>query len=182
MPPPHKGLEKKTVIRLRYAAKYPALLLVLCAPACPAAPIVSAAAAAAAASAQELAARQAVAQGGGRWTLAWQGHDAALIAALFAADGVEMGRGGVITRGRKAVGERFTRLFGAIGPVRASRQTVDLWQMGGTVTEAGRYAYVFAPFAAGRKPSVSAGNYVTVWQKQTDGQWLIHSDVTIAGR
>ncbi len=132
--------------------------------------------------AQELTVRQAVAQGGGRWTLAWRTHDAALMAALFAADGVELGRGGTVTRGRKAVGERFARLFGTIGPVEATRQTADLWQIGGTVTEAGRYAYVFPPLQRGQKPGVSAGSYVTVWQKQANGQWLIHSDVTVAVR
>lgn len=93
-----------------------------------------------------------------------------------------MGRGGVVTRGRRAVAARFARLFGAVGPVQASRQTVDIWEQGGTATEAGRYALTFAPARPGSKATVSAGTYVTVWQKQPNGQWLIHSDVAVAGR
>jgi len=132
--------------------------------------------------AQAQAARQAVAQGEGRWVVGWQAHDAALIAALFAADGLELGRGGSVTRGRRAIAARFARLFGAIGPVQANRQTVDLWLMGGTAYEAGRYTYTFPPLRPGFKPGESAGNYVTVWQKQKNGQWLIHSDVAVAAR
>ncbi len=126
--------------------------------------------------------REAIAQGDGRWVLAWQAHDAALIASLFADDGVEMGRGGTVTQGHAAIRTRFARLFGAIGPVQASRRTVDVWEMGSTVYEFGRYSYLFPQMSPGRKLNVSAGSYVTVWRKQADGRWLIHSDVTIAAR
>ncbi len=181
--PSQEGLgENNLRIRFRNTVLYSALALVLCASASADVPAPSVLTPAAPPTAQALAARQAVAEGGGRWTLAWRTHDAALIAALFAADGAEMGRGGIVTRGRRAIGERFARLFGAIEPVQATRQTVDLWQMGSAVYESGRYSYVFAAGQRGQKPNVSAGNYVTVWQRQKNGQWLIHSDVTIAAR
>lgn len=166
--------------QLRDMLRQTALLLGLLAPTARAAPLAAVVPSGVAPAVQRQEARLAVGQGGGRWILGWQTHDAALVAALFADDGVELGRGGVITRGRRAIGERFGRLFGAIGPVQATRQTVDLWLMGSTATESGRYTYVFSQGRPGQKPNVSTGTYVTVWQKQKNGQWLIHSDVSVA--
>ncbi len=180
--PATKAPAHKTMAQWRDMLRLTALIIGLIAPAAGVAPPVASVPSGVAPAVQMQAARLAVAQGGGRWILGWQTHDAALVAALFAGDGMELGRGGVVTRGRRAIGARFGRLFGAIGPVQASRQTVDLWLMGSTVTESGRYTYVFSPGRPGQKPNVSAGTYVTVWQKQKNGQWLIHSDVSVAAR
>ncbi len=170
------------MIRLRNKIKQAALVLGLLVPAASAAGAAGVLPGGGQPPEQPQPARQAIAQGEIRWSAAWQTHDAQSIAALFAADGLEMGRGGVVTQGRPAVTRRFARLFGAIGPVQASRQTADIWLVGRTAYESGRYAYTFPALRPGQKPNVMAGNYVAVWQQQKNGTWLIHSEVSVSVR
>ncbi len=101
--PAAKASAHKTMTQWRDMLRLTALIIGLLAPAAGAAPPVAVVPTGVAPAVQRQEVRLAVAQGGGRWILGWQTHDAALVAALFADDGVELGRGGVVTRGRRAV-------------------------------------------------------------------------------
>jgi len=123
-------------------------------------------------------AKAAIALGHARWMQAWKTHDASLMAHLFLLDGAEMGRGGQVTRGRGAIEGHFAGLFAAVGPAVARLSPGDVWLVDATAYETGKYSYAFPARLPGGPPDVQAGRYVTLWQHQKDGEWLIKTNLT----
>jgi uncharacterized protein (TIGR02246 family) len=122
-------------------------------------------------------ARKAIDKGNAQWIEAWDKADASLIAALFAEDGVLLGRNGKFFKGPQQILERMKTVLGAAGKgVKATVTTVDLWLDGETAYETGTYSYKYQE--AG-KPVNDEGRYVTIWKKQSDGAWKIASDMGV---
>jgi uncharacterized protein (TIGR02246 family) len=126
----------------------------------------------------ELAAvRQAIDKGNGQWIEAWDKADPAMIAGLFAEDGILLARNGNFFKGPKQILERQKALMEEAGKgVKATVTTVDLWLDGGTAYETGRYSYTYVDKG---KPVNLEGRYVTVWKHQSDGSWKIIVDMGV---
>ena len=122
-------------------------------------------------------ARQAIDKGNAQWIDAWDKADASLIAALFAEDGVLLGRNGKLFKGPKEIFERQKKVMEAAGKgVKATVTTVDLWLDGETAYETGKYSYNYQEKG---KPVTEDGRYFTMWKRQSDGSWKIIADMGV---
>ena len=128
-------------------------------------------------SAELTAVRQAIDKGNAQWIEAWDKADASLIAALFAEDGVLLGRNGKFFKGPQQIFERQkTVMEGAGKGVKATVTTVDLWLDGDMAYETGKYSYKFQEKG---QPVTEEGRYVTIWKRQSDGSWKIVTDMGV---
>jgi uncharacterized protein (TIGR02246 family) len=122
-------------------------------------------------------ARKAIDKGNAQWVDAWDKADASLIAGLFAADGVLLGRNGKSFKGPKQILERMKTVMEAAGKgVKATVTTVDLWLIGDTAYETGKYSYTSQEKG---QPVTDEGRYVTTWRRQSDGSWKIIMDMGV---
>ena len=122
-------------------------------------------------------ARQAIEKGNAQWVEAWDKADPSLIAALFANDGVVLGRNGKLFKGPEQILARMKGLMEGAGKgVKATVTTVDLWLDGDTAYETGTYSY---SRQENGKPVQDEGRYVTIWKRQSDGAWKIASDMGV---
>lgn len=122
-------------------------------------------------------ARKAIDKGNGQWIDAWDKADASLIAGLFAADGVLLGRNGKSFKGPNQILERMKTVMNAAGKgVKATVTTVDLWLDGEIAYETGKYGYTSQEKG---QPVTDEGRYVTIWRRQSDGSWKIVADMGV---
>jgi uncharacterized protein (TIGR02246 family) len=122
-------------------------------------------------------ARKAIDKGNAQWIEAWDKADASLIAGLFAADGVLLGRNGKSFTGPNQILERMkTVMEGAGKGVKATVTTVDLWLIGDTAYETGKYSYTSQEKG---QPVTDEGRYVTIWRRQSDSSWKIIADMGV---
>jgi uncharacterized protein (TIGR02246 family) len=120
-------------------------------------------------------ARQAIDKGNAQWVEAWDKADAAMIASLFANDGVLLGRNGKFFKGPQQILERQKTVMEAAGKgVKCTVTTVDLWLDGDTAYETGKYSYKYQEKG---QPVTEEGRYVTTWKRQSDGSWKIIVDM-----
>ena len=126
----------------------------------------------------ELAAvRRAIDQGNAQWSEGWLKGDAAKVAAVFAPDGVQLGGGGKVIKGRQAIAERQkAAMQGADPGVKVTVTTTSIWLDGDTAYETGKYKYEYTEKG---KPGVDEGQYVTVWKRQPDGSWKLSMDMGV---
>jgi uncharacterized protein (TIGR02246 family) len=121
--------------------------------------------------------RSAIDKGNAQWIEAWDKADASLIAALFADDGVQLGRNGKFSKGPQQVLERMKTVLESAGKgVKATVTAVDLWLDGETAYETGTYSY---KHQENGKPVTDEGRYVTIWKRQSDGAWKIVMDMGV---
>jgi len=122
-------------------------------------------------------ARKAIDKGNAQWIEAWDKADASLIAALFAEDGVLLGRNGKFSKGPQQILEHMKPVLEGAGKgVKATVTTVDLWLDGETAYETGKYSYKYQEKG---KPVNEEGRYVTIWKRQSDGSWKIIMDMGV---
>ena len=122
-------------------------------------------------------ARKAIDKGNAQWIEAWDKADASLIAGLFAADGVLLGRNGKSFKGPNQILERMKTVMEAAGKgVKATVTTVDLWLIGDTAYETGKYSYTSQEKG---QPVTDEGRYVTIWRRQSDNSWKIIVDMGV---
>jgi len=122
-------------------------------------------------------ARQAIDKGNAQWVEAWDKADASLIAALFANDGVLLGRNGKVFKGPEEIFQRQKTVMESAGKgVKSTVTTVDLWLDGDTAYETGTYSYKYQEKG---KPVTEEGRYVTIWKRQADGSWKIIMDMGV---
>src|SRR5436309_2230794 len=81
-------------------------------------------------------ARRAIDKGNAQWSEGWAKRDAALIASLFAEDGVQLLTSGKIIKGPKEIGERQkAAMMGADPGVKVTVTTKNVWLVGDTAYE-----------------------------------------------
>jgi uncharacterized protein (TIGR02246 family) len=159
------------------AAALNASLALAQAPPPPPAPAPAAAAAPAVESPELAAVRRAIDQGNAQWSEGWLKGDAAKVAAVFAPDGVQLGGGGKVIKGRQAIAERQkAAMQGADPGVKVTVTTTAVWLDGDTAYETGKYKYEYTEKG---KPGVDEGQYVTVWKHQPDGSWKLSMDMGV---
>ncbi len=120
-------------------------------------------------------ARQAIDKGNAQWVEAWDKADASLIATLFAPDGILLAENGKFFKGPQQIFDRQKTVMERAGKgVKATVTTVDLWLVGETAYETGKYSYKFQEKG---RPVIEQGRYVTVWKRQSDDSWKIIMDI-----
>lgn len=122
-------------------------------------------------------AKRAIDKGNAQWTEAWRKGDASMIASIFADDGVMLGSGGRIFKGRNQILERQKVAMKSVDPgTKVTVTTIDLWLDGDTVYETGKYKY---EYKTNGKPGTDEGRYVTIWKRQRDGSWKLFMDMGV---
>ena len=109
------------------------------------------------------------------WLPGLQHRDAAAIAAPYADSGLFIAGDGTVTRGRDAVMRMYAARFPRLRPIRAGGIVQEgLNVLGPTrIVEWGRGWLEMEPERAGDPPMRSGGTYLTVWERQPNGHWLI---------
>jgi len=111
--------------------------------------------------------RRAIDRGNAQWSEGWLKGDAAMVAAIFADDGVQLS--GI--RERQKAG-----MAGNDPGVKVTITTVNVWLDGDTAYETGKYKYEYKEKG---KPGVDEGRYVTIWKRQKDGSWKLSMDMGV---
>jgi uncharacterized protein (TIGR02246 family) len=121
--------------------------------------------------------RRAIDRGNAQWSEGWAKGDAAMVAAVFADDGVQLAGSGKLIKGRQQIAERQkAAMQGADPGVKVTVTTVNVWLDGDTAYETGKYKYEYKEKG---KPGVDEGRYVTIWKRQKDGSWKLTMDMGV---
>lgn len=121
--------------------------------------------------------RSAIDKGNAQWIEGWAKGDAAMVAAIFADDGVQLASSGKIFKGPKQIQERQKAgMQGADPGVKVTVTTTTVWLDGDTAYETGKYKYEYKEKG---KPGVDEGRYVTIWKRQKDGSWKLAMDMGV---
>jgi len=121
--------------------------------------------------------RRAIEKGNAQWAEGWKKGDAAMVAAIFAEDGVQLSGSGKIFKGPQQIRERQQAAMQSVDPgVKVTVTTLKVWLDGDTAYETGRYKYESSEKG---KPSTDEGRYVTTWKRQKDGSWKLTMDMAV---
>ena len=121
--------------------------------------------------------RKAIDEGNAQWSEGWVKGDAAMVAAIFAEDGVQLAGNGKVIKGRKQIAERQkVGMSGADPGVKVTVTTTQVWLDGDTAYETGKYKYEYTEKG---KPGKDEGRYVTIWKHQKDGSWKLSMDMGV---
>jgi uncharacterized protein (TIGR02246 family) len=121
--------------------------------------------------------RRAIDKGNAQWSEGWAKGDAAMVAAVFADDGVQLAGDGKIIKGRQQILERQkVAMQGADPGVKVTVTTVNVWLDGDTAYETGKYKYEYTEKG---QPGKDEGRYVTIWKRQHDGSWKLSMDMGV---
>lgn len=124
-------------------------------------------------------ARRGIERGNAEYIAAFARAEADGVAAVYDADGVRLGDGGQVLRGRGAIASDLRRFIQAVGPVTVTLATARVWLVDNLAYETGDWSYTFTP--KGKGPQRVGGKYVTTWVRQADGGWRIRSDLAVPG-
>jgi len=121
--------------------------------------------------------RRAIDKGNAQWSEGWAKGDAAMVAAIFADDGVQLTGNGKMFKGRQQIMERQkAAMQGADPGVKVTVTTVKVWLDGETAYETGKYKYEYTEKG---KPGKDEGRYVTICKRQKDGSWKLSMDMGV---
>lgn len=108
---------------------------------------------------------------------AFKRGDARALAEVYDPEAVQMRRGGVLIRGRAAVGATFADLLRRIRFINGSITSSQRWKVDDLVYDLGHYTFVFQPI--GRDTLVEKSGYLNIWRQQPDGSWRIFRDLSL---
>lgn len=121
--------------------------------------------------------RRAIDKGNRQWIEGWAKGDAAIVAAIFAEDGVQLSGSGQIFKGPQQILERQKAAMQSVDPgVKVTVTTLNVWLDGDTAYETGTYKYEYKEKG---KPGLDEGRYVTIWKRQKDGAWKLSMDMGV---
>ena len=121
--------------------------------------------------------RRAIDKGNAQWSEGWLKGDPAMVAALFAPDGVQLTSSGKVIKGPEQIRERQKVAMASADPgVKVTVTTTNVWLDGDTAYEVGRYKYEYTEKG---KPGKDEGRYVTAWKRQADGSWKLTMDMAL---
>jgi len=137
-------------------------------------------AAQAAAAAHKAAAQKAIDAGNAAYISTWQHGDAHAFAMLYTPDAASISDDGTITRGRAAIEAAQAKAFATSSLLKGTITTEDLVVEDSIGYEMGSYSFTLK--APGKPAVVLTGRYLTIWQQQPDGTWLIETDSGLSDR
>jgi uncharacterized protein (TIGR02246 family) len=116
-----------------------------------------------------------------RWNEAYNKHDAAGLAAMYADDGALANAGSDLVRGKEAL-QKATAQFASDPHLKVAFEAnrIQVAQSGDLAYSRGHYTLTMTNPAT-KKPEMTTGYYLTVWQKQSDGSWKAVEDFTAPG-
>jgi len=121
--------------------------------------------------------KRAIDKGNAQWSEGWAKGEAAMVAAIFADDGVQLTGNGKIFKGPQQISEHQKAAMQSVDPgVKVTVTTGTVWLDGDTAYETGKYKYEYKEKG---KPAVDEGHYVTVWKRQKDGSWKLAMDMGV---
>src|SRR5215210_4642943 len=107
--------------------------------------------------------RRAIDKGNAQWSEGWAKGDAAMVAAIFADDGVQLAGNGKLFKGTQQIMERQKVAMQSADPgVKVTVTTVNVWLDGDTAYETGKYKYEYKEKG---KRRTDEGRYVTIWKR-----------------
>jgi uncharacterized protein (TIGR02246 family) len=125
-------------------------------------------------------AQKAIDAGNIAYIATWQRGDAHAFAQLFTENAASIADDGTITRGRVNLESQRTKVFAALALIKGTITTEDLVVEDDVAYEMGSYSFTLKP--KHKAASVYTGRYLTIWQKQSDGTWLIKTDAGLSSR
>jgi uncharacterized protein (TIGR02246 family) len=121
--------------------------------------------------------RRAIDKGNAQWSEGWAKGEPAMVAAIFADDGVQLAGNGKIFKGPQQISEHQKAAMQSVDPdVKVTVTTGTVWLDGDTAYETGKYKYEYKEKG---KPAIDEGHYVTVWKRQKDGSWKLAMDMGV---
>ena len=116
-----------------------------------------------------------------RWNNAYRDRDAKALAAMYADDAALANPGEHLVRGKDAIREA-TAAFASDPKLKVAfhANRIQVAQSGDLAYTRGNYTMTMTNPAT-RKPETSTGHYLTVWQKQKDGNWKAVEDFITPG-
>jgi len=133
-----------------------------------------------AAAAHKADAQKAIDAGNAAYVATWQHGDAHGFAQLFTPNAASIADDGTITRGRAAIESAQSKAFAKSTLVAGTISTEDLVVEDSLAYEMGNYS--FSIVTATKPAAVYTGRYLTIWQQQPDGTWLIKTDSGLSDR
>src|SRR4051812_14587759 len=124
-------------------------------------------------------ARKLIAEANAKWVEGWRKGDPAMVASIFAEEGIQLRKRGAVISGRQAILESQRKAMEACEPgVEVTVETAQVWVAGGDVYETGSWTYKYSE--KGKQASeTETGRYVTLWRKQKDGSLKIYMDMDV---
>jgi uncharacterized protein (TIGR02246 family) len=121
--------------------------------------------------------RRAIDKGNAQWSEGWAKGAPAMVAAIFADDGVQLAGNGKIFKGPQQISEHQKAAMQGVDPgVKVTVTTVTVWLHDDTAYETGKYKY---EYKVKGKPARDEGRYVTIWKRQKDGSWKLAMDMGV---
>lgn len=120
---------------------------------------------------------RAIEKANSEWAAAMKTGDAAACAAPYHDDGIFVGFDGTCTKGRSEIEKMYRLRFASRGLAASTKiDSKELVVDGDLAYESG-YAEIGWPKEG--KVSVSGGRFLTVWQRQADGEWKILRNIVL---
>ncbi|HEY7727881.1 MAG TPA: nuclear transport factor 2 family protein [Candidatus Eisenbacteria bacterium] len=107
---------------------------------------------------------------------AWMTGDADLFAGCFARDGALLHPGRPAVVGRDGIRERMNGVFAKYRMRAGEITTVDLFILGDTAYETGKWKFAIGPI--GQPAAPDSGRYVEVWKREGDA-WRMWRDIGV---
>ncbi len=130
-----------------------------------------------AAAADSVSVRRDVDAGNAQFVRAWKTGDAELFAGCFAEDGALLHQGRPAVVGRDKIRERMAKVFARYRMSDGEITTVDLFVLGDTAYETGRWKFAIGEIG-GKPAAPDSGRFVEVW-KRVAGRWRMWRDIGV---
>ncbi len=122
-------------------------------------------------------ARLEVDAGNARFVKAWKTGDAELFAGCFAEDGALLHQGRPAVVGRDKIRDRMAKVFARYRMSDGEITTVDLFVLGDTAYETGRWRFAIGEIG-GKPADPDSGRFVEVWKHTGEG-WRMWRDIGV---
>jgi uncharacterized protein (TIGR02246 family) len=124
--------------------------------------------------------QKAIDAGNAAYISTWQHGYAHSFALLYTEDAATVNGDGTITRGRADIEAAKIAEMRQEALLRGTIATEDLVVEDDIAYEMGSYSFTLK--APDKPETVEAGRYLTIWQRQPDGKWLIKTDAGLTNR
>lgn len=125
-------------------------------------------------------AQKAINAGNAQYVSLWQKGLAHSFSLLYTEDAVSVNGDGTITRGRAAIEAARIALMQQVQLQTGTIVTEDLVVVDDLAYEMGNYSFTLK--APDKPATIQVGRYLTIWQRQPDGKWLIKTDSGLVNR